>query len=125
MLLADDRFSSGALLRKTLVQPGQRGRDSRVLIAQALKQPNDERRRQARRVEASKRRFRLLGWKSPDAEQAIGQGVCLVASNPIAGDLLGRPSQVFDQDDAERDRDRPQLADGQRLNALICADKSE
>ena len=72
VFLADDRLGSGALVREALVQPDQRRRDPRVLIAQTLEQPNNEGRRQARRVEPGQRRVWRLGRPAADPEQAIG-----------------------------------------------------
>ena len=60
----------------------------------------------------------------PDAEQALGQRVGVRARGACRRDLVGETPQVFDQHDAQRDRDRPQLADGQRLNALIGVDEA-
>src|ERR1700724_614220 len=42
MLLADDLVGRCALACETLVQPDERWRDPRILIAQPLKQPHDE-----------------------------------------------------------------------------------
>ena len=41
------------------------------------------------------------------------------ASAMGGGDLVGEAAQVLDQHDAQGDRDGPELADGQRLHALI------
>ena len=83
MLLADDRLGGRALVREALVQPDQRRRDPRILIAQALEQPNDEGRRQARRVEPAQRRVWRLGRPAADAEQAIGESVRLLRGQSV------------------------------------------
>ena len=46
------------------------------------------------------------------------------AARPLAVELLGRAPQVLDQHDAQRDRDGPELADRQRLDALVGAARS-
>ena len=83
VFLADDRLGGRTLAREALVQPDQRRRDPRVLIAQALEQSNNEGRRQARRVEAAQRRVWRLRRPAADAEQAIGQRVSLLPSNSV------------------------------------------
>ncbi len=52
-------------------------------------------------------------------EQGVGHAIGIGARRQPGRDLVGQPTQVLDQDDAQRDRDRPQLADRQRLNPLI------
>ena len=58
---------------------------------------------------------------SPTSEQAVGQGVGLLARRSAADDALGRAPQVLDQHDPQRDRHRPELADRERLHALVGA----
>src|SRR5689334_23525621 len=38
-------------------------------------------------------------------------------------DTFGHAAQIFDQRDAQRDRDRPELADRQRLDFLVGVDE--
>jgi hypothetical protein len=61
---------------------------------------------------------------APCGQQPHGQRIRIGAGNPPGGDLPGEPAQVLDQDNAQRDRNRPQLADRQRLDALIGGDKA-
>ena len=49
----------------------------------------------------------------------IGDRVGLAALVAAVDDTLGDPSEIFDEDDAQGDRRRPQFADRQRLIFLI------
>ncbi len=44
-----------------------------------------------------------------------------MTGRPVPHDPLGEPPEVLDQEDAQRDGDRPQLADRERLHALVGA----
>src|SRR5271165_2916824 len=45
-----------------------------------------------------------------------------MARNAAARELLRKPPQILNQDDLQRYRDRPKLADREGLNFLICVD---
>ena len=90
MLLADDFVGGRALACEVFVQPDERRRDLRILIAQALEQSHDEGGRQGRRVESGQRRLRRLGRSTTDAQELVGQGVGLQTRRPRPGDLRGR-----------------------------------
>ena len=47
-----------------------------------------------------------------------------VRARAAGGDLVGEAAQVLDQHDAQGDRDGPQLADGERLHALVGGDEA-
>ncbi len=55
------------------------------------------------------------------AQQAVGETVRLLPRGAAVGDQFGEASEVFDQHDPERDGDRPEFADRQRLHLLIGA----
>ena len=57
------------------------------------------------------------------AEQRVGDRVRLVPRDAPRGDALGQAPEILDEDDSQRDRQRPQLADRQRLDPLIGADE--
>ena len=56
-----------------------------------------------------------------EAEQAVGELVGHLARRAAAHDLLGEAAKVLDEQDAKADRDRPELADRQRLDLLVGA----
>ena len=62
-----------------------------------------------------------LGGASAGAQQAVGEGVRLLPRGAAVHDPLGQASEVLDQHDPQRDRDRPEFADRQRLDLLIGA----
>ncbi len=57
-------------------------------------------------------------------KHGIDHGVGLLAQGVSIDDLDRQAPHVLDQNDAQRDRHRPQFADHQRLNLLVGADKS-
>ena len=109
--------------RQAAFQPCERGRDLRVLVAQALQQLDGEGRRQRLVVpfpQHGRQRFRQ---GCVDTEQPVGQPVGLLPYSPSARDQFRRAPQVLDEHDAQRDGNGPQLADGQRLHALVGRDE--
>ncbi len=56
-----------------------------------------------------------------EAEQLVGELVGHLPRRAAAHDLLREAAEVVDEKDAEADRDRPQLADRQRLDLLVGA----
>ncbi len=121
MLVADDGVGVGSLPRQLLVEPRQRGRDARVLIAQALDELDEEGVRidgVAMRREHGAGRF---GDAVARTEQLVSRLVRRAASGPAGDHPLGDTPEVLDEHDAQGDRHRPQLADGERLHLLIGA----
>ena len=59
-----------------------------------------------------------------EAEQIVGEIVGGLAIGAAGDDLLGESTEVLDQQDAQADGDRPQLADRQRLHLLVGAHHS-
>ena len=97
------------------------GVGARVLVAQPLGQLRGEdlgqRARGAGPDVQFQRRARVAG-----GEQPVGELLRVGALAPPGADLVGEAAQVLDQDDAQRDGHRPQLADGQRLDTLVGGD---
>ncbi len=121
MLEADHLLGGGPLGREELLQPAEGGGDRRVLIAQALEELDAGRRRERRTREPAQRCRRDLRAVRAEAEQAVGELVRLLARCPAAHDLLGEAAEVLDEEDPQADRDRPELADRQRLHPLVGA----
>ena len=120
MLDADDVVGRRPLRPESLVQPVQRRRHRAVLLAQPLDELHREGGRQRRPLEAREAPGgRRHGPVVADAEQLVGQGVGFLAHRAPAHDALRQAPKVLHQHDAQRDGDRPQLADRQRLDALV------
>ena len=122
MDFADGRVRSQALFGEPLVEPGQRRREPRILIAKPMNEFDREgygKGLGAAPGEHDRRRFRGV---TAHAKQSIRQAIRLVARSAASGDLLRKPPQVLDQDDLQRYRDRPKLSDREGLNFLIRLD---
>ncbi|WP_439618856.1 hypothetical protein [Shinella sp.] len=63
--------------------------------------------------------FGELGCDTLFRKQSVGQRVRLSAHAAPGGDLVGQPSQVFDDYDAQGNRHPPQFPDRQRLDLLV------
>ena len=119
MYFADDIVGRGSLHGEARIEPLQCGSHLGILIAQPLNQLHGKRGRHRRRVEIlehSLSRFRFL---AVGPQQPVRDQVGPVPLRAAAADLFRRAPQVFDQHDSKRDRHRPQLADRQRLHALV------
>ena len=119
MLLADDLVGGGSHGSQTFVQPGERRCHLRILIAQTLDQLNGEGPRHRFLIDAPQDGLRRFGLMAADAQQTVGQGVRRLTRGPLVHEPLRRAAQILHQHDSQRDRDRPELADRQRLHALI------
>ena len=119
VLEAHDLFRRRALGREPLLEPAQRRHDVRILLAQALDELHGEGRGQPLLLDARQRRGCVRRRPSTEAEQPVGEHVGLLARRPVPHDPLREPPEVLDQEDAQRDGDRPQLPDRERLHALI------
>ncbi len=102
----------------------ERRRHARILVAQALDQLHRERIRQRRAVVRAQKRRRPHRLSSGPSSSRSASASASSRAGAAHHDALGRAAQVLDQHDAQRDRDRPQLADGERLDALIGARRS-
>ena len=57
-------------------------------------------------------------------EQPVGQRLGVGTRPPAVRDLVGQAAQVLDEDNAQRDRHRPQFTDRERLHALVGGDEA-
>jgi hypothetical protein len=111
LMLAADRFLRGRLPRRQIVvDRGANRRQAQPVLADAVEQLDDE-----GRVGA--------GRQHPDAALLVCPRHVKVGGVPRGAgreQLLGKPPQVFDQRQLQHARPRPELADGQRRDALIA-----
>ena len=124
MLGPHDLVRSGVLLRKPLVEPPQGGRHCRILVAHPLHELDGESPRQRVPGEVGEQIFPRLR-ADLESEETIRECIGFLAGLPPGDDAFGQAPKVLDEDDAKRDRDRPQLPDRQRLNALVGANEAE
>ena len=123
VLEADHLLGGRPLRREELLEPAERRGRRRVLVAQALEQLDAGRPSGA----ASGESRRSDGGGDLRAVRRRGRAARRRARRPsaraarLAHDLLGEAAQVLDEQDAQADRDRPQLADRQRLDLLVRA----
>ena len=121
MLVAHRLVRGRALRDQTFLQPVQCRRDSRVLIAQTLHELDNKCRGEGCAIRGAADQCVGFGAMAVDAQKSICQGIRLLARGPAAHDACRGASQILHEHDPQRDRHRPKLADGQRLNALIGA----
>ena len=107
--------------REELLEPAERGRDRRVLVAQPLEELDRAAVGSAARESRRRDAAAASGLVRAEAEQAVGELVRRLARRPAAHDLLREAAEVLDEEDPQADRDRPQLADRQRLDLLVGA----
>ncbi len=103
-----------------LLEPPERRRHGRVLIAQPLEELDlaGRRQRQARQP-AQATRPRVSGFSVPRPSRRSASSSACWRATRLAHDLLGQPSQVLDEQDSQADGDRPELAERQRLDPLV------
>ena len=104
------------LPRQPLFQPAKCWRGARVQVAQSFGQLGSQHlghRDIGRRIGLGQRTRRVR------AQYGIRHDISLGAFKPPKGHLIDQTAQVLDQNDAQRDRHRPQLANSQRLHGLI------
>ena len=121
VLVAHDRVRRRSLRRQMLVEPRQRGGDPGILVAQPVHQLDGECVRQRRAFALREHTRRRFGGAAASTQQAVGETIRLLPRGTAVHDQFGDASEVFDQHDPERDRDRPEFADRQRLHFLIGA----
>ncbi len=122
MLRMHELIRRGAEQGQPVIQPSPGGGRVRILIAQPQHELDDEGGRETLGRVAADQRVRLQAI-SVHAQQPIGHGVRILARRPAADYARGRAAQILDQHDAKGDGNRPQLADGERLHALISPDE--
>ena len=104
-----------------LVEPGQRRGDSGILIAQPMHKLDGKCFGQGRAFTLGEHDRRRFGGMPARTQQAIGETVRLLPRGAAVHDQFGEAPEVFDQHDPERDGDRPEFADRQRLHLLVGA----
>ena len=119
MLAPHQLVGACPLACQALLEPAHGRGGLGILVAQAMDELDGE---------AFGKAFPVIRLEGPgvcgvifNAQQAIGDEIGLLALGAPVDDAAGRTTQVLDQDDAERDRDGPQLADGERLDRLVRA----
>src|SRR5579864_7793970 len=65
-----------------------------------------------------------LGGMAVDAEKSVCEGIGVLPRGATAYDACRGAPEIFHQHDTQRNRDCPELADGQWLNALVGADET-
>ena len=121
VLIANHRVGGRRLAGQLVVEPGQGGRDARILIAQAMDQLHQI--AVGKRHLASGRQHRVgeLDGVAGGAQQPIRRQVGGVTPGATVDHPLGDPSKVLDEHDPQGDGDRPEFTDGERLHFLIGA----
>ena len=120
LVLQPDRLLGRRTLRRQqLFQPAERGGDRRILVAQTLEELDAARRRQPVPRQPAQGTRRGVGPVRAEAEQVVRELVRLLSGGAAMHDLLREPAEVVDEEDSEGDRDRPQLADRERLDGLV------
>ena len=100
------------------------GVSDRILLAQALNQLHGEGSRQRLSFPNSQEASGLGVSRPPASSIRSASASASRRALPLRTICSAHASQIFNQDDSERDRNRPQLADRQRLHALICVHES-
>ena len=119
VLVADQFLGGRAVARQPLLEPAHRRRGLGILVAQPLDQLHDEAFGQGFAFVG--RQHRRIGCGLVHAEQPVGHGIGLLAIGAPAHDAFGGAPEVLDQNEAQGDRHRPQLADAEGLDGLIGA----
>jgi hypothetical protein len=110
------------LFRQALVEPCERGRKLRILLAEPMHELDRESIGQTPRGTVSEYDRRRLRGASAYAQKPIGEPVGLSPHSSAERYLLREAPEILYEYDLQRDRDRPKLADRERLNFLIGFD---
>src|ERR1043165_1617558 len=115
-----------AALFKPLLEAVEDTYHNRVLIAQALNQMHDESPAKllAPFPTLSDDGEQLFGRPRGHVEQFVREHVRLFSLFARGADTRGQAAQVFDERQAQADRQSPDFADGQSRNALVGADEA-
>ena len=118
-----DGFDRGALPSQPVFQPTAQRRFCRVEAAQPLGNLRGHDFRQFGAFGILHRKMQGLGGSAVCPQRAVHQQISGQPQALPFDDLFGQPPHVLDQNDAQRDRNRPKLADPQRLDILIGSDE--
>ena len=123
------RLEHDAFRREPSLEPRVDGLAAGLQLAEPLGEPHEERRRDVRGLGVDGREKRGQGL--------VSESSCAASTRRSAqqvGGLLGthrqhdgarQPAEVLDERDAQHDRNRPHLADGERRDLLVAVDESE
>ena len=120
--VAHDGVGRRSLQYQALVEPGQRRRNLRVLVAQPVHELHCERVRQRRALVIRQECRRRFGGPPAGTQQTVGEGVGVPPGGAIAHDRFGKTPEVLDQHNPQGNRQRPELTDRQRLHLLVGTD---
>ena len=121
LVLESHRLVGGRALRhESILQPTEGRGDRRVLIAKALEELHERGCWQCRSGQLAQRHDGDVGARVAEAQQAVGELVGGLTRLATGDDLFRQSPEVLDEEDAQGDCDRPQLADRQRLDRLVC-----
>ena len=116
-------FDRRTLPRQPFLQPSERRRGPGIVVAQPLRQLRGEAFGQfPRRTHQDVRLQRRSG--AAGRQEAVGQGIGIHPRRAAGRHLVRQAPQVLHQHDAQRDRHRPQFADGERLHLLVGRDEA-
>ncbi len=118
-LLTHDQISRCRLSGQPIIKPGQDRRHLRILIAQAVNEFDRERIAERHLLEVGKNSQSRLWRARPGAQQPIGELIRLQSRGVAVDDSASQPPKILDEYDPQRNRDRPKLSDGERLDILI------
>ena len=122
MFLPHELLGRRAQAGQLVAEPCQRRCRVRILLPQALDELHREGHRQGSGLEPPKgetaRRF------PAESQQVVRERVRVAARSAAVDDLLGQAPEVLQEHQTEGDRDGPQLADGQHLDALESLDEA-
>ena len=124
MYVAHDCIGCRVLDRQTLVEPCQRRRDLRILIAQPMHELDRKGSRERPALMRDENDSDRLGRSAACAEQTVGEAVRHLPRGTALGDLAREASEILDQNNPQRDRHRPEFANGERLYLLIGFDEA-
>ncbi len=110
--------------REAFGQPAERWLYRQVLVAQPVIQLHRKCPGQWRLVIFAQHLGQWFGVGLCGIEQTIGESVCGLARLAVAQNRFRQTAQILHQDDSQGDRNRPQLADRQRLHPLIGVDEA-
>ena len=124
MLDPNDLVGRRPLRGQALVQPYERWRHGRILFAQSLDQLHREGGHERGVADPLQGRQGRVGRAVGESEDGIRDRVGFLTRDAPADDDLGEATEILDEHDPQRDRHRPELADGERLDALVGAHES-
>ena len=119
VLDADDLVGRRPLGGEALVQPYEGGGHRRILVTEPLNKLHREGRSERPLLELLEGQGSRPRVVAAHSEEIVGEGVRGLARRTPTHDALRESSKILHQHHPQGDGDRPQLADGQRLDALI------